>query len=239
MYIARPIRPEDAKYMVSRYHYSGKVVSNSQIHLGVFKDQTDLVGVLQYGPPMNGLKTARKLCEDERMMELNRMVMHPDEPRNSESMAIAACNKWLRANTDLQWLLSFSDGKQGNVGYIYQATNWQYLGYALSDSFYDLDGDIVHSVSVWHRYKEKHPLRDEKTTNEIMCLHHKSVSRITSKQHIYAMPLRKKVKFLHEPKPYPKKDQEKPILSRTWIQKDGVPCADVETYDPGPFTSIL
>jgi hypothetical protein len=218
-YVAQEIDAATARPYVKKYHYSGKVVSNSSIHLGVFNAEGDLCGVLQYGPPMNGAKTAAKISDTHHnMMELNRMVMRDEEPRNSESMAISACNKWLRANTDLDYLLSFSDGKEGNVGYIYQATNWQYLGFMLSDSFYLLDGQYVHNVTVWHRYKEKHEFRDFLTTDEILSLYFENISKVTCKQHVYAFPLHRKVRFLHGTKPYPKLETEVPILRQRLLQ---------------------
>lgn len=207
-----------ATEIVKKYHYSGKTVSNSKLHLGIVCEN-DLVGCLSYGPPMNGTKTSDKILPGVDMYELNRMVMDDTEPRNSESRAIAACNDWLRKNTNVQYLLSFSDGKEGNVGYIYQATNWTYIGYLLSDSFYDLDGKILHSVTVWHKFKEDHHLRDTHTTHEILCKSFQTVSRITSKQHVYLLPLYKKVKFPFATKPYPKKDKEVPILRRV-VYKD-------------------
>jgi len=216
------ISASSARDIVIKYHYSKKVVSNSKIHLGVFNFEEKLVGCLQFGPPMNGAKSSCKISLSPNMMELNRMVMVDEEPRNSESQAISLCLSWVKQFTDLEYILSFSDGKQGNVGYIYQATNWKYLGHLLSDSFYDLDGDIVHNVTVWHRYKQKHTDRDIKTTDEILCDNFNNVSKITSKQHIYVMPLKKKVKFLLEEKQYPKKDTEITIIERKWIKKDGV-----------------
>jgi len=69
---------------------------------------------------MNGNKTASKITDSLPMLELNRMVMSDSEPRNAESQAIGLCNKLLKHNTDIQYLLSFSDGK------------------------------IVHNVTVWH-----------------------------------------------------------------------------------------
>lgn len=53
MYEVKQIEAKDAREIVKKYHYSGKVVSNSKIHLGLFRDDI-LVGCLQYGPPMNG-----------------------------------------------------------------------------------------------------------------------------------------------------------------------------------------
>jgi hypothetical protein len=220
-YLVKEINAKDAAHLVKQYHYSGKVVPNSKIHLGVFNKEKDLCGVLSYGPPMNGDSTSSKLSSSENMMELNRMVMRDEEPRNSESMAIGLCNKWLRKFTDIDYILSFSDGKQGNVGYIYQATNWKYIGYLVSDSFYELDGDVMHSVSVWHKYKESHRDREEKTTHQILFDNYDTVSRIESKQHMYVLPLHHKVTFNFDTKPYPKKDTEIPILRRITYKQNG------------------
>lgn len=229
-YFVDSITSDEARNMVKQYHYSGKAVPNSQIHLGIFNTDGLLVGCLQYGPPMNGDKTSCKFSDSVNMMELNRMVMADSEPRNAESMAISLCNKWLKRNTELDYILSFSDGKQGNCGYIYQASNWKYLGYILSDSFYEVDGDIRHAVTIWHQFKEFHPLRDTHTTDEILCKTFKNVSRIICKQHIYVYSLKKKVKFNFSERPFPKKDKEIPIIGRRWINREGVACKDVEMY---------
>lgn len=229
-YFVQEIDAPRAKAMVMKYHYSGKVVPNSKLHLGVFNSRGEICGVLSYGPPMNGARTAKKISHSERMYELNRMVMRDEEPRNSESMAISACNKWLKKNTDVEYILSFSDGKEGNVGYIYQATNWKYLGHMWSDSFYECDNKIMHSVTVWHKYKEKHPLRDVLTTDEIVSMYFANISRILCKQHVYVFPLNKKVKFLHSIKDYPKKDKEVPIIRRTIIKSDRYPKGAIIVY---------
>lgn len=220
-YTVKEIHAKDARDIVKKYHYSGKVVSNSKLHLGVFYCDS-LVGCLQYGPPMNGKKTISKLGIPDGSLELNRMVMADSEPRNSESQAISLCNKYLKRFTDVPLVLSFSDGKEGNVGYIYQATNWKYIGYMLSNSFYELDGDMVHAVTVWHRYKEKHQDRDIKTTDEILCDNFKNIRKITCKQHIYLFDIKRGASKSWRPADYPKVDREIKVLSAKVIKKDGV-----------------
>lgn len=100
----------------------------------------------------------------------------------------------------------------------------------ISNSFYDLDDSIRHNITVWHQFKEKHPDRDIKTTDEILCDNFHNISKITCKQHVYVFPLYKNVKFLFEEKDYPKKDTEVNILKRTWIKKDGVVAKVVESF---------
>ena len=127
-YYVEEIAPKSARELVIKYHYSHKVVPNSSLHLGIFDNITnDLIGALQYGTPMNAKSTPQKIVKDavsSEMYELNRMAMLDEAPKLSESQAIRLSIKWIRRHKPhIKWLLSFSDGKQGNVGTIYQATN--------------------------------------------------------------------------------------------------------------------
>ncbi len=223
-YYVKEIPAKQARDIVKKYHYSKKIVPNSNLHLGVFMDGDKLVGALQFGPPMNPKSTPNNVAagsNSTEMLELNRMVMDDEQPRNSESQAISLCINWIKKfRKDIHYLLSFSDGKEGNVGYIYQATNWTYVGYRLSDSFYRLDNQIMHAVQVWHLYKEKHPDRDKKTTHEILFDNFSNVSKVVAKQHTYVFPLSKKYKFTNTS--YPKKDTELRILKETFLKKEGV-----------------
>lgn len=221
-FFVKEIPSKLANGIVKQYHYSKKVVANSKLHLGVFQKGTEkLVGCLQYGPSMNGTKTTLKISDNVNVFELNRMVMDDDQPRNSESQAISLCNKWLQKYSSVDWILSFSDGKEGNVGYIYQATNWTYIGYLVSDSFYLLDGEYRHNVTVWHQFKEKHPLRDTHTTDEIVCMNFNNVSKIKCKQHVYVYPIMKRVDFKFQQKPYPKLETETSVIASKSLKIDG------------------
>lgn len=54
---------------------------------------------------------------------------------------------------EIRLLVSYAGRKEGNYGYIYQATNWEYLGYFISDGFWFLDGNERHSITLWTQYK--------------------------------------------------------------------------------------
>lgn len=221
----KQIEAKTAGVLIKQYHYSGKTVQNTKLHLGVFDKQThQLKGALSFGYPMNAKKTPGKLVKDghfSEMLELNRMAMSDDAPKFSESQAIGLSIKWLkRFRKDIRWLLSFSDGKEGNVGIIYQATNWEYYGYNVSKSFYDLDGEIMHGVTSWHRHREKDTTG--RTEREILCDTYTNVSKLHCKQHIYIYRLDKGIEVLRDSQIYPKKENEPLILERAWIKKDGV-----------------
>ena len=214
-----------AKELIKKYHYSGKVVPNSKLHLGVFdKTNNELIGALQYGTPMNASKTPQKLVEDSNkneMYELNRMAMLDEAPKFCESQAIGLSIKYIKKfKPHIKWLLSFSDGKEGNVGTIYQATNWGYYGYRVSDSFFELDGSILHAVQIWHKYKEGK--NTPKTTNQLLYEIYNNVSKIYSKQHIYIFTLDKKINILLDKSTYPKRETEQKIIKQVFYKKDGI-----------------
>jgi hypothetical protein len=61
-------------------------------------------------------------------LELQRLVLLDEVPKNSESRFVAWCLRWLQKNTDVKAVISFADPKYGHKGIIYRAGNWLYLG---------------------------------------------------------------------------------------------------------------
>ncbi|URZ16907.1 hypothetical protein [Clostridium felsineum] len=234
-YYMQKIDSKTANTLVKQYHYSHKVVSNSKLHLGVFsKNTTALMGVLSFGYPMNPKSTPQKIVKGSthnEMYELNRMAMTDIAPKFSESQAIGLAVKWLkRYQPEIKWLLSFSDGKEGNVGTIYQATNWDYLGYKISDSFFQLDDQLLHNVQIWHRFKEGKP---EVNTMQELYKHFNNVKKIKSRQHIYVFNLTKgHLPYRLELHPYPKKENEPRIVQEIIYKENGVilPKKQVRKY---------
>ena len=55
---------------------------------------------------------------------------------------------------EIKLLVSYAGRKEGNYGYIYQATNWEYLGYFISEGFWSVDGEERHLVTLWNRCKK-------------------------------------------------------------------------------------
>lgn len=214
----------EAKALIVKYHYSHKTVSNSKLHFGIFDNNTGkLCGALQYGYPMNPKSTPQKIVKKAiytEMLELNRMAMADDSPKLSESEAIGLTIRYIKKQfPEVKWLLSFSDGKQGNVGTIYQATNWDYVGFNKSDSFFELDGSVFHSVQIWHKFREGKP--NVKTMDELY-RNFQNVSKIESRQYVYVFPIAKGLEYVRQKTVYPKRESEPRITKRTIYKKNGV-----------------
>ena len=80
--VIKPISSRDANRIIKSLHYSGKVVPNSQLHLGVFLDGK-CGGALQFGPSINkrGTINVVKGTGWNEFIELNRMALADWLPR--------------------------------------------------------------------------------------------------------------------------------------------------------------
>lgn len=133
--------------IILAHHYSGRIVNNSYVHLGVFREG-DLVGVLQFGYAMNPSHASKVVANtgNTEYLELNRMWLDDSAPRNSESRAISYAMKFLkRACPAVRWVQSFADERCGRWGVVYQAANFLFLGSHFT-RFYELDGETYHSM---------------------------------------------------------------------------------------------
>jgi len=128
--VVKPISAKDAATVVKRVHYSGKVVQNSQLHLGVFLDGR-LEGAMQFGPSLDKRKI-QGLVKDtgwNGFIELNRMAFSDRLPRNSESRALGVAMRIIRkAYPHIEWVVSFADGAQCGDGTIYRASGFALTG---------------------------------------------------------------------------------------------------------------
>lgn len=111
---------------VKKHHYSGRVVSNSQLHFGAFLDNK-LHGVMSFGPSLDKRKTQAlvKGTGWNAFLELNRMAFDAALPKNSESRCISVALKLLKKYAPhIKWVVSFADATQCGDGAIYRASGF-------------------------------------------------------------------------------------------------------------------
>lgn len=135
-----------ANDVIVKNHYSGKFYNATYIHLGLYMGG-DLKGVLQYGYAMNPASQGSVVSGTgiKEYLELNRMWLHDDCPRNSESRAIAYSIKYIKKKyPDVKWIQSFADERCGLYGVVYQAANFGYYG-EHSSVFWTLDDEVYHN----------------------------------------------------------------------------------------------
>ena len=155
----KPIPANIANKVIKRLHYSGKVVNNSQLHIGVFLGGI-LHGAMQFGPSLDkrkiqGLVAGTKWHE---FLELNRMAFDDTLPRNSESRAIAVAMKIIKKHApQVKWVISFADATQCGDGTIYRASGFVLTGITENKNLAMLkDGTVIHKMTL-----ESNPLRSD------------------------------------------------------------------------------
>lgn len=151
-----PISRDVANALVRRVHYSGKVVNNSQLHIGVFFEGR-LEGAMQFGPSLDKRKIMGLVegTEWNEFIELNRMAFSDTLPRNSESRAIAIAMRMLRKHAPhLKWVVSFADGVQCGDGTIYRAAGFVLTGLREGEELLRLpSGEVCHRIALHTNHK--------------------------------------------------------------------------------------
>lgn len=149
--VLRPIDAADANALVTRVHYSGKVVQNSQLHIGVFY-AGKLEGAMQFGPSLDKRKIQGLVAGTpwNGFLELNRMAFSDRLPRNSESRALGVAMRLLKKHAPhVQWVVSFADGAQCGDGTIYRASGFVLTGVKKSENLVRRsDGVVIHKMTL-------------------------------------------------------------------------------------------
>lgn len=120
----RRVERKDCTDFILNIHYAKRWCSVSYA-FGLF-DNNEMIGCVTYGSPASP-RVCEGICGKEhakKVLELNRLVLKYNRP-NEASFLIA---KSLKMLPQPSIVLSYADTAQEHVGYVYQATNWIYLG---------------------------------------------------------------------------------------------------------------
>jgi len=154
----KPIKASAANAIVKKIHYSGKVVSNSSLHFGVFLNGR-LEGAMQFGSPMDKRKSLALVKGTlwSEMIELNRMAFSDDLPRFSESRAIGYALREIKKNyPHIKWVQSFSDATACGDGTIYRASGFYLTSIKENSSIYEFpDGKRIAVMSLTNSGDQK------------------------------------------------------------------------------------
>ena len=119
---------------IQRYHYSKILPRLTKHYLGYYY-KGDLVGVATLGWGTQPLQTIKKLFPNSgyttvSYYEIGKMCFRPDMNGTDSfgSMAISLLVSWCKKNTECAFLYTLADGIMGKVGYVYQASNFLYIG---------------------------------------------------------------------------------------------------------------
>ncbi len=133
---------------VRTHHYSHGHHGAPKPCVAAYDESGKLMGVLMFCTPASEAVRERVFGKENktRVIELHRLVMLDEAPKNSESSFIAAAVRLLMVtHPEKRAVISFADPTEGHCGTIYQATNFIYTGTSSPATFYrDASGRLHH-----------------------------------------------------------------------------------------------
>lgn len=145
-FTVKEISKNEALTMIRKYHYSNTLPKINKHFLGFFLKE-ELVGVVTLGwgtRPRHTIQRIFPSLDTKDYLEIGRMCMTDEMPRNSESQMLSQMVKWIKKNIpEVKVLFTWADGMLGKVGYVYQASNFIYAGYS-GGEMYMKDGVKIH-----------------------------------------------------------------------------------------------
>jgi len=158
---------------LKRWHYSDYVNIQAKHTFYLFREGNfgipEMVGVCVYTRPAGPTAGQSYYPEaPDKVLELRRLCLIDETPKNAESFFVSRSIKWLKGNTDWEFILSYADMEQGHSGIIYRASNFEYIGVTGAGKTLEVDGKKFHirtlsmldrpyGVEINRRYKEKDP----------------------------------------------------------------------------------
>lgn len=113
----------DLDKFIASIHYLGYVPAGAKLRLGILENGIKCIGAMMWGRPSS------KALNQDKILELTRMVLVDDTDRFAESHSLSLARKYIRVKfPQVKLLIAYSDPEQNHDGGIYEADNWCELG---------------------------------------------------------------------------------------------------------------
>lgn len=224
-HVVRRVSYFTAARWIGQYHYLGTVPAHA-IPYGWFGP--DMKAIVVFGQPSNAHGVEKKFGLEDfpGNIEIIRVAVHPDAPRNSTSKVVAAACDTFHQDTGVTWVFSYADTGQGHHGGIYQALGAIYVGISESRPGYLLDGQPIHPRTVVSRFGTQGvhaPELARRAGHELV-----KVDDLNTAKHTYILPIgppavRRRIRsaLTSHVLPYPKRASEGSRVSRDTTSVEG------------------
>lgn len=199
--VIQELAPGEAVAFIRQYHYSKVMPRLTKHYLGFYEGGV-LSGVVTLGWGTQPLQTIRKLfprhsLQSADYLEIGKMCFLPvmNDTRFFGSLVLSALVKWTRENTGCLFLYTLADGIMGKCGYVYQASNFRYLG-SFKTSVYrgKATGEKIHPRSARTLLEEN--ARFDGVSKRFWLSHgfceYKGIEKIDGRMFRYIYPLSKR-----------------------------------------------
>lgn len=184
-----PCERSEITDFIEANHYSGSINGVMASYCFKLEQAGNLVGAMLYGGLGMANAWKKYAASPDDVIELRRLCLIDDTPKNAESFFIGQTLKWLRRNTEIKVVVSYADPNYGHAGTIYKATNFEHVGMTSKGKVIWHNGRKYHDKAIRTMYNGKlkpfaQRLKDALETGE-------AFYSVQEPKHIYRMYLRK------------------------------------------------
>lgn len=146
-FVVREISKVEALELIFDAHYSKIMPRLTKYYLGGFENNK-LIGVMTLGwgtRPAHTIKLLFPSLGVSDYLEIGKLCLLEEMPKNSESKFISKCLSWVReTHPEIKVIFTWADGILGKCGFVYQSTNAYYGGFIWTDLYISDTGEKVH-----------------------------------------------------------------------------------------------
>lgn len=154
-YQVKLVTRKDISDFVEANHYSGNINGVISDYCFGLYDNDILIGGMIYGRCAMAGQTKRFSDNPEDVIELRRLCCIDNTPKNTESYFIGSTLRYLKKNTNIKIVISYSDEEYGHSGTIYKASNFEYLGFKKGAKVIQYNGKNYHDKAIRTMYNGK------------------------------------------------------------------------------------
>ncbi len=153
-YIVKKVTRSEITLFIEKYHYSGSINGCiADFCYALYSPDKAMKGAMFFGRLAMANQWKRFADNESDVIELRRLVLVDDTPRNAESYFIGKAIKKLAKEWAGHIIVSYADKEYGHTGIIYKAANFLCLGEKPGAKVIMYNGKKYHDKAIRTKYK--------------------------------------------------------------------------------------
>lgn len=152
-YIVKKVTRREITHFIEKYHYSGSINGCiADFCYALYSPEKIMKGAMFFGRLAMANQWKRFVDKESDVIELRRLVLVDETPRNAESYFIGKAIKMLATEWAGEMIVTYADKEYGHVGTIYKATNFKCLGEKPGAKIIMYQGKKYHDKAIRTKY---------------------------------------------------------------------------------------
>ena len=147
------VQRADVRDFIEENHYSQSINGVISDYCFAMSYEGRLIGAMIYGKLAMANQWKKYVRSPSEILELRRLVLVDDTPKNAESWFIGRTLRWLKKNTDVKAVVSYADPNYGHEGTIYKASNFDFVGQTSAGKVIMWNDKKYHDKTIRTKYK--------------------------------------------------------------------------------------